>query len=98
MTACCFRLTLLMATLLCFTSASAQEAAPAETRSETAAKPEIRYKPSTEIDVDVRSVEGRLRGPVGVYSDSLSGSSFQPLFRLKTDFDAEILASARMVR
>ena len=98
MTARCFALAFLAAGLLCLSSASAQEEAPAESQSAPAEKPEIRYKPSTEIDFGARSIEGRVRGPVGVYSDSLSGSSFQPLLRLKTDFDAEILASVQSVR
>ena len=91
-------LTALAASLLCLASASAQEESSGEVDSVPSGEPEIRYKQATEVDFGERGIEGRVRGPVGVYSGSLPGSSFQPLLRLKTDFDTEILASVQSVR
>jgi hypothetical protein len=60
--------------------------------------PEIRYKAKTEIDFGERKVDGAVSGPLGVYSQSLADRQWNPLIRLKRDFDREILASVETVR
>ena len=60
--------------------------------------PEVRYKPKTEIEFDPRNVDGGISGPVGAYSPAMRNQQFNPLVRLKKDFDQEIVNSVYVVR
>jgi hypothetical protein len=59
---------------------------------------EVRYKAKTEIDFGERKVNGGISGPMGVYADSLADQQWNPLIRLRRNFDREILASVDGVR
>ena len=90
---------LVTSTLLFASNAFAQEDPSGDDASgETAAQPEIRYKAKTEIDFGDRKVSGSIRGPMGVYSESLRDQTFNPLVLLKKDFDREMVESVHSVR
>ena len=59
---------------------------------------EVRYKARTNIDFGERKVDGSVRGPVGVYTESLADKNWNPLIRLKMNFEPEISASVAQVR
>jgi len=59
---------------------------------------DVRYKAKTTIDFGERKVDGSVRGPVGVYTESLGDKQWNPLIRLKVNFEPEILASVAQVR
>jgi hypothetical protein len=73
------------------------EAAAASVEVSSTAK-EVRYKAKTEIDFGERKVSGAISGPMGVYADSLADQQWNPLIRLRRNFDREILASVDGVR
>tara|TARA_Y100000034_G_C6880045_1_gene403116 strand:- start:934 stop:1188 length:255 start_codon:yes stop_codon:yes gene_type:complete len=80
------RLVLLASMLMCFhTLAFAQE-------------PKIQYKKKTEIDFDDVTVEGALKRPHGAYLLDKRGSSFNPLIKLKENWDQEMIESVNQVR
>jgi hypothetical protein len=58
----------------------------------------VRYKAKTEIDFGERKVSGGLSGPMGVYAESLVDQQWNPLIRLRRNFDREILASTEGIR
>ena len=59
---------------------------------------DVRYKAKTEIDFGVRKVSGEVTGPMGGYSESLLSKQWNPLIRLKTSFDSEIVGSVDAIR
>lgn len=73
------------------------EAAPASVEGPPSSQ-DVRYKAKTEIDFGERKVSGVLSGPMGVYSKSLSDQQWNPLIRLRRNFDREIVASVDGVR
>jgi hypothetical protein len=83
-------------------AAAAEPAGESEAASASVELPstekEIRYKVKTEIDFGERKVNGVLSGPMGVYADSLADQQWNPLIRLRSNFDREILASTESIR
>lgn len=69
-----------------------------EESSEQKNEVEVRYKAKTEIDFGVRKVAGAIDAPAGVYSASLADAQWNPLIRLKTNFEPEITASVEEIR
>lgn len=59
---------------------------------------EVRYKKKTEIDFDDVSVDGELKKPHGAYLLDKRQSSFNPLIRLKENFNEEMLDSVNQIR
>ena len=60
--------------------------------------PEVRYKKRTEIDFEDVSVDGELKKPHGAYLLDKRQSSFNPLIRLKENFNEEMVNSVNQVR
>ncbi len=60
--------------------------------------PNIRYKKKTEIDFEDVNVEGALKVPHGSYLLEKRQSRFNPLIRLKENFNKEMLDSVQQVR
>ncbi len=58
----------------------------------------VRYKKKTEIDFDDVGVDGELKKPHGAYLLDKRQSSFNPLIRLKEDFNQEMVESVNQVR
>ena len=58
----------------------------------------VRYKKKTEIDFEDVSVDGELKKPHGAYLLDKRQSSFNPLIRLKENFNEEMLNSVNQVR
>lgn len=58
----------------------------------------VRYKQRTEIDFEDVNVEGALKVPHGSYLLEKRQSRFNPLIRLKENFNQEILDSVQQVR
>jgi len=58
----------------------------------------IRYKKKTEIDFEDVSVEGALKRPHGSYLLEKRHSRFNPLIKLKDNFDKEMIDSVQQVR
>jgi len=58
----------------------------------------VRYKKKTEIDFEDVTVEGALKVPHGSYLLEKRQSRFNPLIRLKENFNKEILDSVQQVR
>ena len=61
-------------------------------------EPEVRYKKRTEIDFEDVSVDGELKKPHGAYLLDKRQSSFNPLIRLKENFNEEMVNSVNQVR
>jgi hypothetical protein len=59
---------------------------------------EIRYKERTEIDFEGVEVDGELLKPDGALLLDMKRSQFNPLIRLRTDFNAEMKASVEEVK
>jgi hypothetical protein len=59
---------------------------------------QVRYKKKTEIDFEDVSVDGELKKPHGAYLLDKRQSSFNPLIRLKENFNEEMLNSVNQVR
>ncbi len=60
--------------------------------------PDVRYKKKTEIDFEDVSVDGELKKPHGAYLLDKRQSSFNPLIRLKENFNEEMVNSVNQVR
>ncbi len=58
----------------------------------------VRYKKKTEIDFDDVGVDGELKKPHGAYLLDKRQSSFNPLIRLKPDFNQEMVESVNQIR
>ena len=65
---------------------------------ESDSAPEVRYKKRTEIDFEDVSVDGELKKPHGAYLLDKRQSSFNPLIRLKENFNEEMVNSVNQVR
>ena len=61
-------------------------------------EPKIQYKKKTEIDFEDVKVEGTLKRPHGSYILDKRGSSFNPLIKLKENWDQEMIDSVNQVR
>ena len=61
-------------------------------------EPKIRYKKKTEIDFEEVSVDGALKTPHGAYILDKRQSSFNPLIRLRENFNQEMVDSVNQVR
>ena len=59
---------------------------------------DVRYKTKTELDFGVRKVSGEITAPVGTYSESLIRQQWNPLIRLKMNFDSEVVGSVDGIR
>ncbi len=60
--------------------------------------PEVRYKSRTEIDFEDVSIDGELKKPHGAYLLDKRQSSFNPLIRLKENFNQEMVDSVNQIR
>ncbi len=58
----------------------------------------VRYRKKTEIDFEDVSVDGELKKPHGAYLLDKRQSSFNPLIRMKEDFNKEMTESVNMIR
>lgn len=58
----------------------------------------VRYKKKTEIDFEDVGVDGELKKPHGAYLLDKRQSTFNPLIRLKEDFNKEMIESVNQVR
>jgi len=58
----------------------------------------VRYKKKTEIDFEDVGVDGELKKPHGAYLLDKRQSTFNPLIRLKEDFNDEMIESVNQVR
>ncbi len=58
----------------------------------------VRYRKKTEIDFEDVSVDGELKKPHGAYLLDKRQSSFNPLIRMKEDFNKEMRESVNMIR
>jgi len=72
--------------MMCFTSIS------------FAQDPQVKYKKKTEIDFEDVTVEGALKVPHGSYLLEKRQSNFNPLIRLKDDFNKEMIDSVTLIR
>jgi hypothetical protein len=93
MTARKISLTLLILGLFCSLPAVAQDEP-----SDVEPTADVLYKAKTEIDFGTRKVNGELTAPMGTYSDSLLRQQWNPLIRLKMNFDSEIVGSVDGIR
>ncbi len=82
-------------TLLVALVGSSLIALPAFAQDEEA---EVRYKKKTEIDFEDVSVDGELKKPHGAYLLDKRQSSFNPLIRLKENFNEEMINSVNQIR
>ncbi len=58
----------------------------------------VRYKKKTEIDFEDISVDGELKKPHGAYLLDKRQSSFNPLIKMKTEFNKEMIESVNQIR
>ena len=61
-------------------------------------EPRVIYKAKTEIDFEDVSVDGELKKPHGAYLLDKRQSSFNPLIRLKENFNEEMVNSVNQIR
>jgi len=61
-------------------------------------EPTVRYKKKTEIDFEDVTVDGALKRPHGSYMLEKRQSRFNPLIKLKENFDREMLESVEQIR
>lgn len=59
---------------------------------------EVRYKDKTEIDFEGVDVEGQLVKPQGALLLDRKRASFNPLIKLRTDFNPEMSASVSEIK
>jgi len=59
---------------------------------------QVRYKKKTEIDFEDVSIDGELKKPHGAYLLDKRQSSFNPLIRLKENFNQEMIDSVNQIR
>ncbi len=74
--------------VFCATTATAQE------RDE----PTVTYKKKTEIDFEDVNIDGALKRPHGSYLLEKRQSRFNPLIKLKENFNEEMLRSIELIR
>jgi hypothetical protein len=65
---------------------------------EASDKPKIQYKKQTEIDFEGLEIEGELVKPQGALIQERTGTKFNPLVKLKTDFTYEIKNSVNEIK
>jgi hypothetical protein len=58
----------------------------------------VRYRKKTEIDFEDVLVDGELKKPHGAYLLDKRQSSFNPLIRMKEDFNTEMIESVNQIR
>jgi len=61
-------------------------------------KPRVVYKKETTIDFEGLDVEGELVKPQGALLQERKSASFNPLIRLRTDFNPEMSASVNNIK
>lgn len=59
---------------------------------------EIRYQKETEIDFDGIDITGELIKPQGSLIVERSGTTFNPLIQLRTDWDPEMSRSVNLIK
>ena len=60
--------------------------------------PEVQYKAVTDVVIDGVRVDAGVHRPTGVHSWERRRSTFNPLAKLRTNFDAELVDSVAQVR
>ena len=60
--------------------------------------PIIVYKQETEIDFEAIDIEGQLVKPEGILTTERVSATFNPLIRLRMDWDEEILQSVDEIK
>jgi len=65
---------------------------------EPEAEPRIVYKEKTEIDFEALDIEGELIKPQGALLLERSKAAFNPLIRLRKDFNVEMSQSVREIQ
>ena len=81
--------------ILLFTAIAMAGDLPAE---EAAVERKVIYKQKTEIDFEDVAIHGALKVPHGQYLLEKRGSAFNPLIRLKENFNKEMIDSVTQVR
>ena len=61
-------------------------------------KPIIVYKQETEIDFEAIDIEGQLVKPEGILTTDRVSATFNPLIRLRMDWDEEISQSVNEIK
>ncbi len=61
-------------------------------------EPQIVYKQKTEIDFEGLEIDGELVKPQGSLLLERQGAKFNPMIKLRTDFDAEMEKSVQEVK
>ena len=61
-------------------------------------KREITYKKKTEIDFEALDIEGVLVKPQGILLSERNKTSFNPLIKLRTDFNLEMSQSVTAIQ
>jgi hypothetical protein len=59
---------------------------------------EVRYQKETEIDFDGIDITGELIKPQGSLIVERSGTTFNPLIQLRTDWDPEMSRSVNLIK
>ncbi len=85
---------LILSLLLCAAPALAGD--PIETPDEKPA--EVRYKAITDIVIDDVRVDGGIQKPTGIVNWELRRNTFNPLVKLRSDFDDQMVESVQQVR
>ena len=78
--------------------APAPPPAPGPLPHSPAPAPRVVHAPQTAIDFDDLEIEATLARPSGVYVLARRQASFNPMIRLRTDFEAELAQSVGEVR
>jgi|TARA_Y100000310_G_scaffold299188_1_gene333776 hypothetical protein len=87
-----------MRRLYCFIILAAILVAPMAVAQEDTSESKVRYKKKTEIDFEDVAIHGALKVPHGQYLLEKRGSAFNPLIRLKENFNKEMIDSVTQVR
>ncbi len=90
--------TLLLAALLALPAAAMAQSDEEEEPKPAVEEPNIQYKAITDIDFDTQRVDAAMMKPYGQYIAGLPQRDKKPLVTLKTDFNAEMKASADSIR
>lgn len=72
--------------------------APSIAVSQGSSEPTVRYKKKTEIDFEDVTIDGALKRPHGSYMLEKRQSRFNPLIKLKENFDKEMTESVELMR
>ena len=78
--------------------AAALVAVPASVVADEPETPTVRYKKKTEIDFEDVAVDGALKRPHGSFVLEKRQSRFNPLIKLKDNFNKEMLESVEEIR